>query len=113
MAKQTVDARQLIADQVGALAQAKLKSQLDVSFANVNLADAKLLLASALNSVQASEAELATAMGLPNQKGFVLADEPMPDPLPDQIEPLLREALQKRPELANLRLEQNAAERFR
>lgn len=112
VAKQTVDARQLIADQVGALAQAKLKSQLDVSFANVNLADAKLLLASALNSVQASEAELATAMGLPNQKGFVLTDEPMPDPLPDQIEPLLREALQKRPELANLRLEQNAAERF-
>jgi outer membrane protein len=112
VAQQTVDARQLIADQVTALAQAQLKSQLDVSFANVNLSDARLLLASALNSVQAAEADLASAMGIPSQKGFVLADEPMPGPLPDQIEPLLREALQKRPELANLRLQQNAAERF-
>jgi outer membrane protein len=112
VAQQTVDARQLITDQVSALAQAQLKSQLDVSFANVNLSDARLLLASALNGVQAAEAELATAMGLPNQKGFLLTDEPMPGPLPDQIDPLLREALQKRPELANLRLEQNAAERF-
>ena len=112
VAQQTVNARQLIVDQVSALAQAQLKSQLDVSFANVNLADAKLLLASALNSVQAAEAELATAMGLPNQKGLLPAEEPMPDPLPDQIDPLLRDALQKRPELANLRLEQSAAERF-
>jgi outer membrane protein len=112
VAQQTVDARQLIVDQVSALARTQLKSQLDVSFASVNLADAKLLLASALNGVQAAEAELATAMGLPNQKGFQPAEEPMPDPLPDQIEPLLRDALQKRPELANLRLEQSAAERF-
>ena len=112
VAQHTVEARQLIVDQVSALAHAQLKSQLDVSFANVNLADAKLLLASALNGVQAAEAELATAMGLPNHKGFVLADEPMPAPLPDQIEPLLREALQTRPELANLRLEQSAAERI-
>ena len=112
VAHQTVDARQLIADQVTALAEAQLKSQLDVSFANVNLSDAKLLLASALNNVQAAEADLATAMGVPGQNGFVLTDEPMPGPLPDQIEPLLREALQKRPELANLRLQQSAAERF-
>ena len=44
VAKQTVAARQLVADQVTALAESKLKSTLDVSFANVNLADAKLLL---------------------------------------------------------------------
>jgi outer membrane protein len=112
VAQQTVDARQLIADQVSALAQAQLKSQLDVSFAKVNLSDAKLLLSSALNGVQAAEAELATAIGIPNQKGFLLPDEPMPDILPDKIDPLIQEALRKRPELANLRLEQSAAERF-
>ena len=39
-----MDARQLVVDQVTALAKSKLKSELDVSFANVNLADAKLLL---------------------------------------------------------------------
>lgn len=112
VAQQTVDARQLLVDQVSALAAAHMKSNLDVSFANVNLSDAKLLLASALNGVQAAEAELATALGTPGQRGFNLAEEPMPAPLPDQIDPLLREALQKRPELASLRLEESAAEKF-
>ncbi|HEY3839965.1 MAG TPA: hypothetical protein VGL72_25515, partial [Bryobacteraceae bacterium] len=45
VAPQTVDNRQTIADQVTALANSKLKSGLDVSFANVNLGEAKLLLA--------------------------------------------------------------------
>jgi outer membrane protein len=43
VAQQTVDARQLIVDQVSALTRAKLKSELDLSFANVDLARAKLL----------------------------------------------------------------------
>ena len=47
VAEQTVAARQLVVDQVTALAESKLKSTLDVSFANVNLADAKLLLVQA------------------------------------------------------------------
>jgi outer membrane protein len=37
VAQDTVAARQLVADQVGALAQSNLKSGLDVSFARVNL----------------------------------------------------------------------------
>ena len=51
VAEQTVAARQLVVDQVSALAESKLKSQLDVSFANVNLSDARLLLASAQNDI--------------------------------------------------------------
>ena len=47
VARQTVQARQLVADQVGELARSKMKSGLDVSFAQVNLSEAKLLLASA------------------------------------------------------------------
>ena len=112
VAQQTVAARQLIVDQVTALADSKLKSQLDVSFANVNLADAKLLLASAQNDIQATQAQLAESMGLPGQTAFALAEQPMPEPLPDQIQPLLQEALRNRPELANLRLQENAAERL-
>ena len=38
VAEQTVAARQETADQIGALAASKLKSSLDLSFANVNLA---------------------------------------------------------------------------
>jgi outer membrane protein len=112
VAQETVKERQLIAEQVGALTQAKLKSQLDLSFANVNLADAKLLLASAQNNIASAQAQLAEAMGLPGQTSFTLDDEPLPQPMPDQIQPLLEEALRNRPELANLRLEENAAARF-
>ena len=78
VADQTVADRQLVADQVSALAQSKLKSNLDVSFANVNLSDAKLLQVQAQNDVKATQAQLATAMGLPNETGLTLAEEPMP-----------------------------------
>jgi outer membrane protein len=112
VAGQTVDARQTVADQVSALAASKLKSTLDVSFANVNLADAKLLLVQAQNDVKAAEADLATAMGLPNESGFILSDEPMPAPIPDRVDQLIREAMQNRPELKSLRLQESAAQRF-
>lgn len=115
VARQTVDARQLVVDQVTALARSNLKSTLDVSFANVNLSDARLLLASAQSNVQASYADLATALGLPgqfSQGGFTLEPEPLPDLLPDTVEPLVTEALRNRPELASLRLDQEAAQKF-
>ncbi|HXA49745.1 MAG TPA: TolC family protein [Candidatus Acidoferrum sp.] len=112
VANQTVANRQAVADQVAALAESKLKSTLDVSFANVNLADAKLLEVQAQNDLKASEADLATAMGLPNEAGFVLQDEPLPAPMPSQVSELLRLAIDNRPELENLRLQHSAAERF-
>jgi outer membrane protein len=112
VANQTVDARQLVADQISALADSKMRSTLDVSFAKVNLSDAKLLQVQAQNDVKASEADLATAMGLPGEASFILAEEPLPAPLPDKVNDLIRSALQDLPELKNLRLEQNADERF-
>ncbi|HXK06282.1 MAG TPA: TolC family protein, partial [Verrucomicrobiae bacterium] len=112
VANQTVAARQLVVDQVTALAESKLKSTLDVSFANVNLSDAKLIQIQAQNDLRAAEADLATAMGLPGQSGFILAEEPMPLPMPDRVTDLVQDALQSRPELRDLRLEQSAAERF-
>jgi outer membrane protein len=112
VADQTVAARQLVSDQVTALAQSKLKSTLDVSFANVNLADAKLLQVQAQNDVKAGEAELAAAMGLPGESAFILAEEPIPAPLPDLVTDLIHDALQARPELKEIRLQQSAAERF-
>jgi len=112
VAQQTVSARQLVSDQVTALANSNLKSGLDVSFANVNLADAQLLLLQAQNDVKAAEAQLATALGLPSQIEFSLQDEPAPGPLTGGVDPLVTQALQDRPELKDLRLEQSAAERF-
>ena len=112
VAQQTVAARQLVSDQVTALEANRLKSLLDVSFANVNLADSKLLLSQAQNDLKSSYAELAAAMGLPSQTAFVLSEEPVPGALPDSIDPLIQDAIQNRPELKDLRLEQDAAERF-
>ena len=111
VAQQTVTARQLVADQVGTLADSKLKSGLDVSFANVNLADARLLLSQAQNRVQASEADLTAALALPSRTSFALQEEPLPGPL-NGVDPLVQLALQARPELKDLRLEQSAAQRF-
>ena len=112
VAQQTVSARQLVSDQVTALANSKLKSLLDVSFANVNLADAQLLLLQAQNEIKAAEADLSAALGLPGQTSFELQDEPFPTAVPPGADRLVAQALQDRPELKTLRLEQNAADRF-
>jgi outer membrane protein len=112
VAQQTVTARQLVSDQITALAQSQLRSQLDVTFANVNLADAKLLQLQAENGVNSADAELATAIGMPNQTGFDVADEPMPAGLPAKADPLIAQAMQNRPDLKDLQLRQSAAERF-
>lgn len=112
VALQTVSARALVAEQVSALAENKLKSTLDLSFANVNLADARLLLLQARNDLASAKADLAEAMGLPRQTDFVLADEPMPGAPPASVDVLIQEAIANRPELKSLRLEQSSAERF-
>ena len=112
VATQTVAARQLVVDQITTLAESKLKSTLDVSFANVNLADAKLLLVQAQNQLKASEADLAAAMGLPNETSFALQEEVTPPQLPARVDELIRQAIDNRPELKSLRLQQSAAERF-
>ena len=112
VADQTVAARRVVVDQVTALAESKLKSTLDVSFANVNLADAKLLQVQAQNDVKSADANLAAVMGIPGQSGFLLTEEPMPAQLPDRIDTLVQQGLQDRPEVKDLRLQQSADLRF-
>ncbi|MDP9169886.1 MAG: TolC family protein [Acidobacteriota bacterium] len=110
VAQQTVAARQLLSDQVTELANNKLKSQLDVSFANVNLAQAKIQLSAANNDLSSATANLATVLGLPAQRAFILTEEPMPAALDSTDDSYLQQAVEKRPELAELRLQVNAAE---
>ena len=112
VAEQTVAARQLIVDQITTLANSKLRSGLDVSFANVNLGEAKLLLANAQNDVKSSFAELSTALGFRDQRTFDLAEPSAPGALPGNAVQLVADAMQARPELASFRDEHNAALRF-
>ncbi len=112
VAQQTVDARQLVLDQVTALSEAKLKSGLDVSFAQVAVSEARLMAAQALNESQASMADLAVAMGLGEPAQYLLSEPAPLSPLPPDSKELLPSAMRNRPELASRRLEVEAAQRL-
>jgi outer membrane protein len=112
VAEQTVKARQLVSDEVTELEKNKIKSGLDVSFANVDLAQAQLLLIQAQNDLQASFAELSAALGYSDLRTFQLADEPLPSaPNPDAT-PLIAQALRDRPEMIGQRLSVESAQSF-
>jgi outer membrane protein len=109
VAHDTVDARQLVVDQVTALAASNLKSGLDVSFARVNLSTAQLLLAQAQNDTQRAFATLAAAMGAPRAVVYALTDEPVPPPPLADSAPLIAQALRDRPEVVGARFSADSA----
>src|ERR1700733_3802630 len=112
VAEQTVDARQLLDNQVTELARNKLRSQVDVSFADVNVSQAKLLLLRAQDSVAGALAELGRAMGLDQPAGYQLSDEPLPPAPPAISDALVSQAIDNRPELASLRAARESAYKF-
>jgi outer membrane protein len=112
VAQQTVDARQLLADQVNELAKNGLKSQLDASFADVNVSEAKLLLLRAQEGIEGSLAELGRALGSDQPANYQLVDEQLPPGPPAKADELIAQAINNRPELASLRLSRDAAYKF-
>ncbi len=112
VAQQTVDARQLLADQVGELARNQIKSQLDASFADVNVSEAKLLLLRARDAVQAARAELGRATGSDRPATDQLVDEPLPPGPVSSADDLVTQALSNRPELSGLKFSRDAAYKF-
>jgi outer membrane protein len=113
VAEQTVSARQLVSDQITTLYQNKLRSQLDVSFADANLAQAKLLLLDAQNNYQAALSTLSQILGYTQQQPFELVDtETELKPPPDAVGQLEDEAFRNRPELASQDYEYQAAQHF-
>jgi outer membrane protein len=115
VADDTVRARQLVVNQITALAQNQLKSQLDVSFANVDLSQAQLLQLQARNDVEARFADLAAAMGERDTTTYTLVDPaeagPVPTPVP-AVDPLISAALAARPDLLSARADFHAAATF-
>jgi outer membrane protein len=112
VAQETVSARQTLSDQVTTLAQNNLRSQLDVSFADVNVADAKLLVLAAQNTLQDAYAQLARALGTDQAVAYQLVDEPLPANLPPDSNALAAQAIATRPDVARLRFEREAAYKF-
>jgi outer membrane protein len=113
VAEETVQARQTLVDKVQALADAKLKSELDLSFAKVELARAKLLLLESRNNYQAALASLSAILGYPTEQNFQLVEEtsPLTPPALD-VQPLIQQALQQRPEIKALQFEVESAQKF-
>jgi outer membrane protein len=112
VAQETVKARQLVSDQVTELEKNKIKSGLDVSFANVDLAQAQLLLIQAQNDMEASFADLSDALGYSDQRTFVLSEETLPTNPPAALSDTIQQALRDRPELIGRRLDANAAHSY-
>jgi outer membrane protein len=113
VAQQTVSARQTVADQVEALFKSKLKSQLDFSFANVNLAQAKLLLLDAENNQSAALANLSAVLGYSTLQDFQLVEDTtsIASP-PGNVDDLISEALAVRPEILALGFQYQSAQKF-
>jgi outer membrane protein len=114
VAQQTVSARQTTSDQVSALTGAKLKSSLDLSFANVNLSQAKLLLLDAQNANADAMTTLNALLGEERLLAYTLVDETPVSPIPPPIdaEPLVYQAFQSRPDLMALDMDMASAKKF-
>ena len=113
VARQTIDSRQLLVDKIRALTEAKLKSELDLSFARVDLARGKLLLLEAQNNYQASLATLSAILGYQEEQDFQPVEEQAAIAAPSpEVVPLIQQALQQRPEVAALQDQVLAAQKF-
>lgn len=113
VARQTFDTRQLLLDRVTALATNKLRSELDVSFAQVELQQARLLMEKSQDDADAANATLSTALGYREYHEFRLIDShaagPPANAVTNDVSDLIQTALSHRPELLSLRDERDSA----
>jgi outer membrane protein len=112
VADQTVTNRQLFLDQVSELAKAQLRSDLDVSFARVNVEEARLLFIKAQNDLEAAFAQLSTLMGLREAKTYRLVEQTLPPEVSTNVSDFVQEALSARPDLLSLRNQREASIKF-
>ncbi len=114
VAQQTVTTRQSVEHQINELTKNKLKSGLDLSFAEVNLSQAKLLQLDAQNNVDSTIAALTAILGFDKQITYQLTedDTQAPAPPPPDVDVLVNTAMRQRPDLQALNYDQQAAEKF-
>jgi outer membrane protein len=113
VARQTVNARQATEIQVNQMTQNKLKSSLDLSFADVNLSQSKLLQLDAQNNADASMAALDSVLGLDHDVTYQLIDDAtQTNGPPADFHPLIQSALGQRPDLQSLTFGEQSAQKF-
>ena len=113
VAKQNVDTRQTTDTQVGQLTKNKLKSSLDLSFSDVNLSQAKLLLLDAENNLDATMAALDAVLGLDKEVQYqLIGDSHELQPPPEDVNGLVQLGLQQRPDLQAMNFDQQSEVKF-
>lgn len=113
VAAQTVNTRQTTDNQVRQLTRNKLKSTLDLSFADVDLSQGKLLQLDARNNADSAMAALDDILGLDHQVKFTLVEEnAAAQPPPDAAQPLIQLAIRQRPDLQALSYNQQSASKL-
>ncbi len=110
VASQTVANRQVIVDRVGGLVANKLKSDLDLSFANVTLEEGRMLLAQVANELATNQLTLAALLGFDAPQPFQLVDQAVtPPPGGEGVASAVAQALSANPIISRLRLEVSSA----
>lgn len=114
VAQQTVATRQATDEQIGALTQSKLRSTLDLSLADVQVSQAKLLVIDAENALASEMAALNAILGSEADKQYDLVDETPTNaqPAPANMEDLVQLAFRSRPDLLALQDRSLAARQF-
>lgn len=113
VAEQTVSERRIVSKQITTLYTNKLRSEVDVSFADANLAQAHLLLLDAQNNYQAALSMLSQVLGYPSQQQFELVEADTEiQPPPDSASQLEDQAFSNRPEIAAQSYEIQAAQHY-
>jgi outer membrane protein len=113
VALQTVATRQTTENQVGEMTRNKLRSTLDLSFADVDLSQGQLLQLDAENNADAAMAALDAVLGLDHNVQYSLVEDTTPpQPPPPAPEPLIQTAIEQRPDLQSLSYDTQSAQKF-
>ena len=113
VAQQTVATRQTTEDQITELTKNKLRSDIDLAFADQDLARAKLLLLDAQSAYDQDINAMTSVLGFDHAMHYELvhnANNAAPPP-PDQ-DVLVQMALKQRPDLIELDYDQQAAKKY-
>jgi outer membrane protein len=105
VAEQTVKERQQIAAKVTGMVENKLKSELDQSFAQVNLEEGRMLEAQVRNELTINHLTLSTLLGFDTPQPFILLEHALAPPTTQHADELVAQALRDNPTIARLRFE--------
>lgn len=109
VATTTLKARKVFLDQISALKEAKLKSNLDASLATQGVSQANLLLLTSRNEVEDAQAGLSEALGYGERRDFAPVEPKQVPKPPADLEELVDKAMHTNPELSALKAQAEAS----